>query len=61
MPPVTVPQKKLQKKLDKFLTLSPASPLHNILANDVRNWDDLNGWAEKLSSALLSAKNPSVL
>ncbi len=46
--------------LDKLLTKPPASPLQNLAANDARNWDDINNWAEKLSSTLLSAEIPSV-
>jgi menaquinone-dependent protoporphyrinogen IX oxidase len=46
--------------LDKFLTLPPASPLHNLAAKDARNWDDIKAWAENLSSTLLSAENLSV-
>lgn len=50
--------KKL-RLLDKFLTLPPASPLHNLEANDARNWEDIEKWAEKLSAFLISIKNPS--
>lgn len=46
--------------LDKLLTKPPASPLHNLAANDARNWDDINSWAKNLSSTLLSAEIPSV-
>ncbi len=44
--------------LDKFLTL-PRFPLHNLAANDARHWGDIKGWAENLSSKILSAENPS--
>ena len=40
--------------LDKFLTLPPASPLHNLAANDARNWEDIKDWAEKLTATLYS-------
>lgn len=40
--------------LDKFLTLPPASPLHNLAANDARNWEDIKDWAEKLIATLKS-------
>ena len=50
--------KKL-RLLDKFLTLPIASPLHNLEANDARNWEDIEKWAEKLSASLISIKNPS--
>ncbi|MBW6473508.1 MAG: flavodoxin domain-containing protein [Anaerolineaceae bacterium] len=46
--------------LDKFLTVPPASPLHNLAANDARNWDEIKAWAENLSSSLQTADNPSV-
>jgi menaquinone-dependent protoporphyrinogen oxidase len=46
--------------LDKLLTKPPASPLHNLAANDARNWDEIKVWAENLSSELLTAENPSV-
>jgi menaquinone-dependent protoporphyrinogen IX oxidase len=46
--------------LDKLLTKPPASPLHNLAANDARNWEEIKDWAEKLSSRLLSTENPSV-
>lgn len=46
--------------LDKLLTKPPASPLHNLTANDARNWDEINNWAKNLSSTLLSAEIPSV-
>lgn len=45
--------------LDKFLTLPPASPLHNLPANDARNWDDIKIWAEKLTSTLNTIENPA--
>ncbi|MDO9084742.1 MAG: flavodoxin domain-containing protein [Anaerolineaceae bacterium] len=51
--------KKL-RLLDKFLTLPPASPLHNLAANDARNWEDIKNWAEKITASLISIKNPSI-
>ncbi len=40
--------------LDKLLTKPPASPLHNLDANDARNWGEIKDWAEKLSISFLA-------
>jgi len=40
--------------LDKFLTLPPASPLHNLATSDARNWENIKDWAEKLIATLNS-------
>ncbi|MBE0686357.1 MAG: flavodoxin domain-containing protein [Anaerolineaceae bacterium] len=45
--------------LDKLLTKPPASPLHNLAANDARNWEEIKDWAENLSSKLFISENPS--
>lgn len=45
--------------LDKFLTLPPASPLHNLAANDARNWEEIIDWTEKLITAF-TIENHSV-
>ena len=34
--------------LDKLLTKPPASPLHNLQANDARNWTLIEDWIKKL-------------
>ena len=33
---------------DKLLTKPPASPLHNLQANDARDWHDIEEWINKL-------------
>jgi menaquinone-dependent protoporphyrinogen oxidase len=40
--------------LDKFLTLPPASPLHNLPANDARNWDDIERWSQNVIQDLIN-------
>jgi menaquinone-dependent protoporphyrinogen oxidase len=40
--------------LDKLLTKPPASPLHNLAANDARNWEDIKDWAEKLTVSFMA-------
>lgn len=37
---------------DNLLTALPASPLHNLPANDNRNWDKIHAWAEGLAAQL---------
>ena len=34
--------------LDKLLTKPPASPLHNLQANDARDWNEIEEWIKKL-------------
>lgn len=34
--------------LDKLLTKPPASPLHNLQANDARDWNEIEEWINKL-------------
>ncbi len=33
---------------DKLLTKPPASPLHDLAANDSRNWEDITAWTKQL-------------
>ncbi len=38
--------------LDKLLAALPASPLHNLPANDLRDWDAIQAWASNLPPKL---------
>jgi len=38
--------------LDKLLTALPASPLHDLPANDLRDWDAIHAWASSLAPQL---------
>lgn len=43
---------KLLRGPDKLLTKLPASPLHDLAANDDRDWDAISAWARSLPVAL---------
>ena len=37
---------------DSLLAMLPASPLHNLPANDVRDWEAIRAWSDKLVTQL---------
>jgi menaquinone-dependent protoporphyrinogen oxidase len=41
--------------LDKFIASLPASPLHQMLASDVRDWTAIRAWASSLAAQLQPA------